>query len=134
MIWITPKIDFTENDYYNFTDFNRVENNINYLREYLIELGYKVPLLDIKTDRTNESIDFISSINRIETNIELIKNKFIIPPNYQGSKIWTVGLRFSYLDANRLEKNLDAIYYWASRVPKSYVYCGQFKCGQGGIL
>lgn len=133
MAWITPKTDFTADDYYNYSDFNRVENNTNYLRDYLISLGYKVPLIEIKTNRDNINIDFLSSMNRIEDNIEVIKNTFIKSSEHLN-KAWTLGLGFSYLDANRLEENLRYLKYYSERVPDSYIYCGTINCGEGGTL
>lgn len=134
MNWITPKTNFIAEDYYNYSDLNRVENNTNYLRDYLIYLGYRVPLLDIKTNRDNTNIDFLSSINKIENNIEIIKNIFAVPPGYEGKKTWILGQGFSYLDANRLENNLEKLKDYAEKTEEGFIYCGTIYCGQGGLL
>lgn len=133
MAWITPKINFTHEDYYNYSDFNRVENNTRELRDYLNSLGYNIPSLNIIQDRDNRYIDFLSSINRIENNIEIIKNNFIEPPWY-AKKDWIFGIGFSYMDANRIERNLDQLMSYGKKLEKSFIYSGQINCGQGGIL
>lgn len=128
------KTDWTSEEYYNLEDFNRVEINTQFLKDYLARIGYKTKDLEFIIDRNYNNIDFLSSINRIENNIENIKNSFITPPNYLGNKAWTFGLGFSYVDANRLEKNLEQLYFWAQKTEESFLYCGQINCGEGGTL
>ena len=33
MAWINPKTDWTKNDRFNYSDYNRIKNNLNYLHE-----------------------------------------------------------------------------------------------------
>ena len=134
MPWIEPKTDWNSNDEYNFDDLNRVENNTAEVAAFLESIQYKVPPLTVVTNRDKKSIDFISSINRVENNIEQLKDAFITPPGYQGKETWTVKKGFSYKDANRLENNLKLIYEWAHRVKESYRYSGTFNSGQEVIL
>ena len=37
-MWQEPKTDWTVNDYFNYTDYNRIKNNIAYLREQALKL------------------------------------------------------------------------------------------------
>lgn len=127
---ITPKTDWTSDDYYNFQDLNRVEKNIQIVANYLKSIDYEIPLEDIVTNRDMMSIDFVSSINRIERNLDSIRKNMIIPPGYEEMKIWTNNMGFSYEDANRYEKNLELLYLWATRIYESYKYCGEFYCGE----
>lgn len=134
MSWIEPKTDWTSLDYYNYGDLNRIENNTAEVAAFLESIQYQVPELTVVTNRDKKSIDFISSINRVENNIEQLKDAFIAPPGYQGKKTWTVKKGFSYKDANRLENNLKLIYEWAHRVKENYRYCGTFTCGEDGDI
>ncbi len=134
MPWMEPKTDWGPEDSYNYQDLNRVENNTAEVAAFLKVIQYKVPELTIVTNRDKKSIDFISSINRVESNIEALKNAFITPPGYQGKKTWIVKKGFSYKDANRLENNLKLIYEWAHRVKENYRYSGTFNSGQEVIL
>lgn len=43
MSWIEPKTNWTENDYFNIEDYNRIKNNIDYLMK---EVGYVVKPVD----------------------------------------------------------------------------------------
>lgn len=131
---LTPKTNWTSEDYYNAEDLNRVEINTEFVASYLRELQYNIPNQIYVVDRDKLSIDFISSINRVENNIEQLKDAFIAPPGYQGKETWTVKKGFSYKDANRLENNLKLIYEWAHRVKENYRYCGTFTCGEDGDI
>lgn len=133
MAWITPKTNFVSTDYYNYSDFNRVENNINEVRNYLNSIQYPIPSIPVVTNRTNTSIDYVSSINRIENNIKTLCTNFVYPPGFIAVKTWSNLLGFSHSDANRLEVNINALYLCAQKVYEGYKYCGATTCG-GGYL
>jgi len=130
---VDPKTDWNEEDYYNFGDLNRVETNTQLIAQYLHSLGYVIPLEAIITNRTNESIDYLSSINRVERNLDSIRTNMITPPGYETMKVWNKEMGFDYTDANRLENNLVLLYEWAIRLEKSMKYCGTFNCGEDVI-
>lgn len=137
MSWINPKTNWGDMDYYNAEDLNRVEANTQFIAEYLNSLSYNITLEVVKTDRDVTGIEFLSSINRVERNIEAIKNNFITPPGWLNSKLWSLGMGFSYKDANRLETNLKLLYDWALIVKENLIYCGTFACGtdwEGGLF
>jgi hypothetical protein len=135
MAWITPKLNWTIDDYIHAVDFNRIENNILELYNYLVSLGYTIPTpASTNTTRTLSSIDFLSSINRIENNLDVIKSASISPIGYLGKKVWTVGIGFDYTDANRLETNTKQLYDLGLQVFQSFKYCGTFNTGQSGGL
>jgi hypothetical protein len=134
MAWIAPKIDWTDDDKINFADFNRIENNLNEVAAYLNSIQYSIPAMTSVTNRTISSIDFISSINRIEQNLETIRINFVTPPSYIPGKTWTVSKGFDYTDANRLESNLQLLLDYGLLVYKSFRRCGALICGdQGGL-
>ncbi len=134
MPWVEPKTDWTENDYFEFADLNRIENNSQELANMLRSLQYGIPILTVVTDRDITYIDLVSSINRIEQNIEAIKNGFITPVGYQNAKSWAVGIGFDYLDAVRLESNLKLLYELYQLAKSNLRYCGTFSCGEEGVI
>lgn len=127
---IALKTDWTSNDYYNADDLNRVEANTQFIAELLEEMQYAIPLGEIRTDRDMTSIDFVSSINRVERNIDAIRENMLTPPSYQAMKVWPQKTGFSYLDANRFEMNLKLLYEWALLIKDNFIYCGTFNCGE----
>jgi hypothetical protein len=99
----------------SWTSSTQVPNNINKKRNYY-------------------SIDFLSSINRIEANLDNIRLAFVSPADYLPKETWIVGKTFDYTDANRLEGNTSRLLQWGMSVYQSYRYCGTFKCGESGGL
>jgi hypothetical protein len=134
MAWLTPKTDWKIDDSINFSDFNRIENNTIEVRNYLNSIQYNIPSLTTITNRTNSSIDFLSSINRLETNIETIKNNFATPLDWKPKVTWTLGLGFSFNDANRLENNLKLLFELGQLAFQNYKYCGTVTCGEEGVI
>lgn len=132
MNWITPKIDWNgDTDYYNFGDMNRVENNTGVIKELVAFLQGNFNLDNLKTSRNMISIDFEEDLNRIESNIDTLKNNFYEPLGWEESKTnWKAGDPFSYIDANRLEKNLKLLYELAKGTTENLKYCGTFSCGE----
>lgn len=128
---IPGKIDWKSEDYYNAEDLNRVEANAQFVKEYLESIDCQVDLGEVNTGRFMEDIDFISSINRVEDNLESIRKAMnIVPPGYGPKKTWTNKMVFNFEDANRYEKNLELLYKWAQQIFQSYKYCGEFICGE----
>ena len=130
---IPPRTNWTSEDYYNAEDLNRVEANTQFVAEYLNSIDYMLTLEEIKTGRDIFSIDFISSINRVEGNLDSIRANIITPPGYGPMRVWTNRIGFDYRDANRYEGNLELLYKWAHLIFDSYKYCGEFVCGEDVI-
>lgn len=130
MPWQTPKTNWTASDYYNAGDLNRVENNIDFVRTYLVGLGYAIPSITTDVSRINESYDDLTSINRIEANLTLIKDNFVTPSSWQAGQTWTVTTPLTHNDANRWESNISALYELAQKVPQSFRYAGTFNLSQ----
>lgn len=104
MEWITPKTDWDpEIDRFNYTDFNRIKNNLLYLGEYAKKIAWPVALEDMGSDRTRGEYPYADEINTISDNLEkLVKGTY---PIYIGEK--TVyednGAFIGYADLNRIE-------------------------------
>ncbi|WEK53315.1 MAG: hypothetical protein P0Y55_12030 [Candidatus Cohnella colombiensis] len=130
MAWIAPKMDWTELDSINSTDFNRIENNTQEVVNFLNSIQYAMPTLTIVTNRTQNHVDFLSSINRIEQNLETIRTRFVNPEGYLGVKTWASKMGFTNEDANRLETNVKLLMDFGILVYQSFRYCGTFSCGE----
>jgi hypothetical protein len=123
----------TNNDYYNFWSINKVEQNMDFLIQYLESLQYAIPDLTLVTDRDQSYIDTLVGINRIENNLEAVRQAFATPPGYLGSKSWVIGQGFDSSDANRLETNIRLLLETAYAAKTSFRYCGVTIAGQGGL-
>lgn len=129
-MWIAPKLNWTEDDYYNPEDLNRVENNTLEVAQLIQQLiGTNVNLESTVTNRDYSSIEFADSLNRVERNLEKLSVL-----NLNGLKTlktnWQAGDSFSYKDAIRLENNLFVLYEVLSKNTVNINYCGTFSCGE----
>lgn len=129
MGWIPPKTDWNSQDYYNFYDLNRVESNTQIIVDLLRLFDTNVNL-DINKNRDMKTIEFADSINRIEGNIELLRQRYT-PLGWEESKLdWLWDDPFSYKDANRLERNLFALYRHYKGNLDNRRHCGAYTCGE----
>lgn len=134
MAWLEPKTDWTIDDYYNFEDLNRVENNINEIKD-LINSYSAISALTSITSRNMTRIEFFDSLNRIESNVLALKNATYQPLGWIVPKIdWASLKPFDYSDANRLESNLLALYGLVNKTKDYLQYCGTFTCGQDNTV
>ncbi|MDJ0305397.1 hypothetical protein [Dehalobacter sp.] len=130
MAWVTPKTDWTANNYYNYGDLNRVEGNINAMVD-LINTYASITGLTSITNRDITSFEFYDSLNRIEQNVLALKNATFEPLGWITPKTdWHTLDPFDYTDANRLESNLLALYIMVNKIKAYLKYCGTYYCGQ----
>lgn len=61
----------------NFTDLNRIENNMKELQEFLITLGYDVDI-ETKTDWTRNDLIYQDDITRLMNNYTELSNKALL--------------------------------------------------------
>jgi len=134
----TFKTDWNSSDYVNYQDFNRIESNTNEIREKFVKHGYPIPTLTIKTNRISTSIDYLSDMNRIEQNVDMIRANTFTPSGYIEYllwfyKTWYRSSALSFSDLNRIETNLELLNNIADGIEANMKYPGMYTCGEGGI-
>lgn len=73
-MWTEPKVDWVSTDYFNFTDYNRIKNNIAYLRELALSLYLNFPYEEMGDDKTGYAdFPYADEFNAIENNLEYMK-------------------------------------------------------------
>lgn len=122
---------WTSESRYNPEELNRVENN---LLETLNEFKFLCENASIGTsiiNRTYIDVEFAESLNRIESNIESLKNQFHEVPGWIPLKTnWKALEPFDYVDANRLEINIKILYEFILKAKDSVQFCGVVACGE----
>lgn len=139
--WTTPITDWdgvsVNRTYYNFGDLDRVEENTEYLKDEFETIGYNSNTTTFTYPRTNASIDFKDSLNRIESNLKAIKDATYAPLLWETPKTdWVSVLDFfGYTEANRLEKNCLGLYTMLNNIIDSYMPTGHPSavCGKGNV-
>lgn len=134
MAWIAPA---TSNalSYYNYTDWNRVENNVGVLVTLIQACGYNLTLTTVTNRADGSYLDFYDSLNRIEANILAVYNCYAIAPPGWVTPIttWTYDQSISYVDTNRMEGDELGLYNMVNGIIQEVPFCGQGLqiCGLG---
>lgn len=119
MAWTTPKTDWyganDENgvyhgDRFNAVDFNRIKNNLAYLRELAITMYAEFSIVSLGSDRTTSSYFYADEINQLEQNLVTInantlKRSYGSSPTYNDN-----GKTMDYRELNRLEGAILDLY------------------------
>lgn len=115
--WTTPKTDWVETDYINYTDINRIINNLRHLRERAIK-HYVVSEYTQMTDKLGFSDMFYSDeMNAIENNVDVMNTLCQIDIGtktvYSGNAVGP-----DYAEFNRIENALLNFYNWLLARPE----------------
>lgn len=130
-----PKVDWTPSDYYNIVDINRVEINTQQIARLMATAGFHPVMGDIIVDWAIDNIPFTENLNRVEGNIKALSDAFLVPAGWQTPKLnWARGHKFDYVDANRLERNIQLIHNLLLGALDNFRYSGTFYAGEEGEI
>ena len=118
-MWETPKTDWHYEldseglyvgDRFNATDFNRIKNNLEYLREMAIKMYDEFTIHALGTDRTTQDYFYADEINQLEENLNTInynsiKRSYGTAPSYTAN-----GNIMDFTELNRLEGAILDLY------------------------
>lgn len=129
MEWITPKTDWQARydesgsltgDYVNYYDYNRIKNNLVYVRNYAVSLFFRVPTITVGVDKDVGDKYLPSEFNLIEQALETIAKK-TTKRDYGETQVFYGNGRFiGYEELNRLESATLDIYEYLLEVEKHY--------------
>lgn len=104
-MWIEPKTDWVSTDYINYTDYNRIKNNIEYLMDLSSKIYMNIPFKDMGNDKASYAdFPYADEFNNLEENIDNIK-RYTFAFDSSERKTWYENQRTpTYEDLNRLEQ------------------------------
>ena len=118
-MWQTPKTDWHgmtgsdghyTGDRFNADDFNRIKNNLQYLRDSAIKLYKEFNIASLGTDRTPRDYLYADEINQLEANLVTI-NINTMNRSYGDSPSYTDnGNTMTFTELNRLEGAILDLY------------------------
>lgn len=119
MSWTTPKTDWHggvnsegvyEGDRFNAVDFNRIKNNLSYLRDLAITLYKEFSIVSLGNDRTPSDYFYADEINQLEANLTTI-NQNSLKRSYGNAPTYNAnGATMDYAELNRLEGAILDLY------------------------
>lgn len=119
MAWETPKTNwqgYVDNngnyigDRFNASDFNRIKNNLEYLKELAIKLYDSFSIVSLGADKTPADYFYADEINALEENLNTI-NKNTLNMSYGTSPVYNDnGNTMDFIELNRLEGAILDLY------------------------
>lgn len=102
--WQEPKVNWTANDRFNFVDYNRIKNNLQYLHERAVELYKQFSIADMGEDILSYTAYWdVDIFNLFEKNLETI-NKNAYTQDFGVSQTFYPNGKFIQWDElNRIE-------------------------------
>ena len=110
-MWKDPKTDWSESDYFNYEDYNRIKNNIAYLQGVALTLYADVSMKEMGSDKASYAdFPYADEFNSLEDNLDSLMNDTFAFAD-TDKKMWIDNGRTpSYEDLNRLESSCLAFY------------------------
>lgn len=111
MAWVTPKTDWYGEvvggvyvgDRFNAKDFNRIKNNLSYLRELAVKMYEEFTIHPLGSDRTPKDFFYADEINKIEQNLNTINSK-TLKRSYGNTPVFADnGSTMTFAELNRIE-------------------------------
>lgn len=97
-------------DRFNADDFNRIKNNLQYLRDLAITMYDEFSIVSLGADRTPRDYFYADEINQLEENLVTI-NERTFRRAYGDSPSYTDnGNTMDYVELNRLESAILDLY------------------------
>ena len=118
MAWSTPKTDWNGEtvdgvyigDRFNAVDFNRIKNNLEYLRELAIKMYEEFSIQSLGSDRTSKDFFYADEINALEDNLKTINNNSL-KRSYGNVPVYVDnGNTMDFKELNRLESAILDLY------------------------
>lgn len=118
MAWSTPKTDWNGEtvdgvyigDRFNAVDFNRIKNNLEYLRELAIKMYEEFSIQSLGSDRTPKDFFYADEINALEDNLKIINNNSL-KRSYGNVPVYVDnGNTMDFKELNRLESAILDLY------------------------
>lgn len=103
-MWQEPKTNWVSTDYFNYTDYNRIKGNIEYLESLTKELFLDFDFESMGSDKTSYTdYPYADEFTAVENNLQLMRNRTFLFDN-SGSKTWYENAPTpNYEDLNRIE-------------------------------
>ena len=112
MSWEMPKTDWYGStdadgiytgDRFNATDFNRIKNNLAFLRDLAIKLYDEFSIVSLGADRTPIHFFYADEINQLEQNLNTINSNTLKMPYGSAPTYNENGYTMDFVELNRLE-------------------------------
>ena len=105
MGWVTPKTNWVSTDTFNILYYNRIKNNLVYLRQLFGELYEEYGFIEMGQDITSYNMYWdANQFNKIESNLILLNSASINENFGEAATFYENGPFIRWDELNRIEK------------------------------
>lgn len=110
-MWLEPKTDWVSSDYINFSDYNRIKNNIAYLKSLALSLYPPFVCEELGEDKTLYSdFPYADEFNVLENNLDCIRTHTYAFFGDEAKQWYPNNRTPTFEDLNRLESACLKLY------------------------
>lgn len=109
-MWVEPKIDWNINSRFDMRDYNRIKNNLNYLRNLFLTLHPRLLWQDMGDDKGYTDYPYADDINRFEDNLEVLNTSFLKFEIGDKKTFYENQPFIDFNELNRLENGTKLLY------------------------
>lgn len=109
-MWTKPKTDWETNSRFDMRDYNRIKNNLDYLKELFITLQPAVNWQNMGSDKGYTDYPYADDINRFEDNLDTLNKSFINLEIGDKKTFYENQPFIDFNELNRIEKGIQLLY------------------------
>ena len=114
--WVNPKVNWTENDRFNISDYNRIKNNLSYLKERANSIIRPFSIDDMGADLSEYTSYWdVNVFNSFEKNLDIVNENAYKRDYGVIQTFYENGVFIKYDELNRIESAMLDIYSWMER-------------------
>ena len=119
MGWLQPKTNWFgttdsdgvySGDRFNASDFNRIKNNLEWLRDFASAMYEEFGINSLGADRTPADYYYADEINALEQNLETVNAHTLNRPYGEAMTYYDNGNTMDFVELNRLESAILDLY------------------------
>lgn len=112
---------------YNYTDLNRVEMAVNYLRDYLAQYGYVAGIGPLRT-WTEKDVPTVGDMQRYLDNVRILRSVLTVFPS--TPQVPESVENFTFTKANQLEQILQDVESLVKNMVAAFIQAGEIYGGE----
>ena len=109
-MWAKPKINWDISSRFDMRDFNRIKNNLEYLKELFLTLYPDIAWQNMGADKGYTDYPYADDINKFEDNLDTLSSSFANLDIGNKKTFYENQPFIDFIELNRIEKGIQMLY------------------------